>query len=344
MDEFLNTVDILDALLPLSDCSEDLDDVDADPDFEVSSDEDDRRTPRKIQQPVYAKLDPSQVTDSSSDEDENIPPPSPQPGEPDLGSCAKVVVRLSRCISPQNHQLYMDNFYTTVPLVVHLAKRNVHALGTVRRDRVPGNNLPSPSEFQAKERGFSTEKCAKVEEVELSLVAWQDNKCVTLLSSFVGIGKQDKVGRYCKKTRSIKEINCPQVVNTYNQHMGGVDKINSILGRYKIRMKTRKWYMRLFYHLLDVTMCNSWLLYQRVCKEKGKVTLPLAEFRESVALTMCKLGAKQPLKRGRPSTELDVALQSKAKKPHVSAIPPKDMTRHHATGSADIDCPSSLSQ
>ncbi|KAG8310136.1 hypothetical protein J6590_069748 [Homalodisca vitripennis] len=150
--EFLNTDDILDALLPLSDCSEDLDDVDADPDFEVSSDEDDRRTPRKIQ-PVYAKLDPSQVTDSSSDEDENIPPPSPQPG-----------------------------------MFMHLEPSGV-----------PGNNLPSPLEFQAKERGFSTEKCAKVEEVKLSLVAWQDNKFVTLLSSFVGIGKQDKVGRYCKK-------------------------------------------------------------------------------------------------------------------------------------------------
>ncbi|XP_054259612.1 piggyBac transposable element-derived protein 2-like [Macrosteles quadrilineatus] len=250
------------------------------------------------------------------------------PGEPDLGSCANVVVRLTRCVSPQNHQIYFDNFYTSLPLIVHLAKKNIHALGTVRRDRIPGNKLPSETELKEKERGFSAENCVQVDDVEVYCVVWKDNKSVTLLSSFVGIGKQEQVDRFCKKKKVIQKVNCPQVVKSYNQHMGGVDKINSIIGRYKIRMKTRKWYLRLFYHLLDVTMCNSWLLYQRVCRDRGDINImPLAEFRESVAITMCRLGSNITPKRGRPSTELDVALLTKSKKPHVSALPPKEVRK-----------------
>lgn len=249
-------------------------------------------------------------------------------GEPDLGSCANVVVRLSRCIPPNNHKLYFDNFYTSLPLLVHLANRNIHALGTVRRDRVPDNSLPPLSELKVKERGFCAENCTNVDGVEISCVVWKDNQCVTLLSSFVGTGKQCKVKRYNKKKREVEDVSCPDIVKVYNEHMGGVDKINSIIGRYKIRMKTKKWYMRLFYHLLDVTICNSWLLYIRVHRERGETEpMALAEFRESVALTMCKLGSNNTPKRGRPSTELDVALASKAKKPHVSALPPKEVRR-----------------
>ncbi|KAG8317366.1 hypothetical protein J6590_028304 [Homalodisca vitripennis] len=130
MDEFLNTDDILDALLPLSDCSEDLDDVDADPDFEVSSDEDDRRTPRKIQ-PIYAKLDPSQVTDSSSDEDENIPPLSPQPGmfmhlEPSGGIEFQETIRLYlQNFKQKNEDFQLKNVQKLKRLNCHLLPGNL---------------------------------------------------------------------------------------------------------------------------------------------------------------------------------------------------------------------------
>lgn len=42
--------------------------------------------------------------------------------------------------------------------------------------------------------------------------------------------------------------------------MGGIDKINAMNGRYKNKMKTKKWYMRLFYHLMDIAVCSSWFL------------------------------------------------------------------------------------
>jgi hypothetical protein len=43
--------------------------------------------------------------------------------------------------------------------------------------------------------------------------------------------------------------------------MGGVDLLDSLLGLYRIHIRSKKWYHRLFFHMLDVIICNAWLLY-----------------------------------------------------------------------------------
>ncbi|OWR45080.1 hypothetical protein KGM_211711 [Danaus plexippus plexippus] len=76
--------------------------------------------------------------------------------------------------------------------------------------------------------------------------------------------------------------------------MGDVDLIDSIMGIYKIQLRSKRWQIRLFYHYLDLTMANAWLLHKRVCKDKGlSCRLSSADFRLDVAL--CKLGIKPGL-------------------------------------------------
>ncbi|XP_022124841.2 piggyBac transposable element-derived protein 4 [Pieris rapae] len=54
------------------------------------------------------------------------------PDEPDLGATGNVVVCLLRGVPrKQNHIIYFDNFYTSLPLVVFLAKSGIHTVGTV---------------------------------------------------------------------------------------------------------------------------------------------------------------------------------------------------------------------
>ncbi|GFU09348.1 piggyBac transposable element-derived protein 2 [Nephila pilipes] len=58
--------------------------------------------------------------------------------EPDFGLSSNVFIRLSRRIPrSENHKLYFDNYYTALPLMVHLANTGIHTLGTVRRNRIP---------------------------------------------------------------------------------------------------------------------------------------------------------------------------------------------------------------
>ncbi|GLV40918.1 hypothetical protein CBL_08492 [Carabus blaptoides fortunei] len=79
-------------------------------------------------------------------------------------------------------------------------------------------------------------------------------------------------------------IDCPNVVQVYNAHMGGVDLQDCLSGLCRCSIRSKKWYHRIFYHMLDVAAVNSWLLYRRSQKQLEKPgKMPLLEFKTEVA-------------------------------------------------------------
>lgn len=224
------------------------------------------------------------------------------PSEPNLGACANVVMRLSRCIPENiNHKLYFDNYYTTLAVMVELAKKNIHCLGTLRKNRIPGLLLPNENEMKKKPRGFSAECLAGVDGIPITAIQWKDNKTVSLLSTFVGKEPISEVQRFDKKLKKRIPVECPKVVQVYNKHMGGVDLLDSIIGRYRIAMRSKKWYFKLFYHFLDMSLVNAWLLYRRAYENEA--TIPLAKFRQEVAVALCQSGMISTPTRGRKKKE-----------------------------------------
>lgn len=108
----------------------------------------------------------------------------------------------------------------------------------------------------------------------------------------------------------------------YNRHMGGVDLLDSIMGIYKIRLRSKRWPMRLFYHYLDLTMANAWILYRRVAayKKVESKCLASADFRQEVAVTLCKIGAKTNVSTRR---SLQTEIEAKKHKGPAQHVPPK---------------------
>ncbi|KAJ8954326.1 hypothetical protein NQ314_007130 [Rhamnusium bicolor] len=88
-------------------------------------------------------------------------------------------------------------------------------------------------------RGTSQEFVAVIEGLEISSVVWKDNKIVTLISSFTGEILLSHVKQFDKKENKSIDIPCPNLVKEYNRHTGGVDLIDGLIGRYKIRMPTK---------------------------------------------------------------------------------------------------------
>lgn len=243
------------------------------------------------------------------------------PNEPNLGAAANVVVRLAREIPRnQNYRLYFDNYFTSLLLLEYFAKQGILSLGTIRRNRIPDCKLPLEKEISKKERGYSVEYVACVEGTDISTVAWKDNKIVTLASSFVGELPKSQVSRYDKPHKRYVTIDRPNVVGEYNRHMGGVDLIDSIMGRYKIKLRSKRWQVRMFYHFLDLAMSNAWLLYKRVHKTKStnEPLLSSADFREEIGTVLCKMGIKAHVQRR--SIEPDI--QAKKRKGPAQFMPP----------------------
>ncbi|XP_053964729.1 piggyBac transposable element-derived protein 3-like isoform X1 [Anastrepha ludens] len=188
-------------------------------------------------------------------------------GEPDIGATGNVVIRLLRDVPRyQNHIIYFDNFYTSLPLVHYLAKQGILSVGTVQQNRIPNSKLPDKREFMKKSvpRGSHVERTSTFDGVGMSCVTWKDNKMVTLLSTYVGSTPVSSVTRYDKAKKEKVEIPCPKIVLEYNKHMGGVDLMDSFLGRFHIPLRSKKWYLRIFFHLLDLTVINSWIIYKKM--------------------------------------------------------------------------------
>lgn len=191
-----------------------------------------------------------------------------------LGVVGQTVMNLLSVVPRQrNHIVYFDNYYTSLPLML-FAKQGIHSLGTIQRNRLGKTCKLSTKQNVMKSsipRGFYEEYVINFEGIDMTTVSWKDNKQVVLASTYVGACLVGNIERFDKKEKKRILITCPKLIREYNMHMGGVDLMDSYLGRNRIRMKSRKWYMRIFYHLLDLTVINSWVLYKKV-EEKKETT------------------------------------------------------------------------
>ncbi|XP_022175570.1 piggyBac transposable element-derived protein 3-like [Myzus persicae] len=243
--------------------------------------------------------------------------------EPDLGATGNVVVRLSRVI-PRNehHKLYFDNYYTSIPVMVYLEKLSIHTVGTFRRNRFPDIALMPEKEMMKKPRGTYDECLTVVDGVPITTVSWKDNKIVNVTSTFIGALEPTTVRRYDKKQKKNVDVERPKIIEVYNKHMGGVDLMDSLIGRYRIIMRSKKWYIKIFYHLLDMTVVNSWLMYKKITGN----TMPLAKFREHLSVTLMQSGIAKRGK-GRPSGSFEIQENIKKKRTQTPSAPFDEIRR-----------------
>ena len=75
-----------------------------------------------------------------------------------------------------------------------------------------------------------------------------------------------KIQRWDKANKTFIEVERPYIVGAYNKYMGGVDLLDSFTAKYKFPIKSRRWYMYIFWHTIILAVVNAWLLYKRDCK------------------------------------------------------------------------------
>ncbi|XP_057673530.1 piggyBac transposable element-derived protein 2-like [Corythoichthys intestinalis] len=135
-------------------------------------------------------------------------------------------------------------------------------------------------------------------EERLAIVKWYDNKSVILISSYCVVEPQDTVRRWSKADKKFLEVRWPHIVREYNTLMGGVDLLDGCIARCKYHMRSRRWYLYLFWHSIMLGLVNAGLIYRRDCKLLGvKNTLRQKSFQAEVATSLILTQTR----RGRPS-------------------------------------------
>ena len=133
---------------------------------------------------------------------------------------------------------------------------------------------------------------------------WYDTRAVTMVSTYVGPEPVDKVKRWDRSRKEFIEVQRPLIVSEYNQSMCGVDLLDSLLAKYRYPMKSKRWFMYIFWVTLKIGVSNAWLSYRQDCKLLGvpaKQVMNPRKFQAHVAssLPYVNVGAKRT--HGTPS-------------------------------------------
>ncbi|XP_065671858.1 piggyBac transposable element-derived protein 3-like [Hydra vulgaris] len=234
------------------------------------------------------------------------------PGQPDTMSSGNIVLRLLQNI-PRNvgHKIYCDNWFTA------------------RLNRLSSCNVPNDKELKKKGRGASVIHTTLFNDVEVRAIKWYDNRGVILVSTYAGIAPLGKISRYDRVTKKRIDVDCPDVVKLYNKCMGGVDLLDMLIALYRNPVRSKKWYHRMIFHLLDTIVVQAWNTYRRDARLSGipdpRKIIKLQTFKYQIALCLTREN-KVPTKRGRPSIDVDELQRAKVSKGGGGAatkIPPK---------------------
>ena len=179
---------------------------------------------------------------------------------------AKIVLHLAKPYLGNGHTLGLDNLYADPRLYQCLIDNDTDAVGTFRTNRLC---LPrevkeiklSKGEVKVWYKNVSDRKT-------ITALCWQDKKKVCMLSTYhddTMVTVDDKEGGPSAKKKK------PKCCVDYKKAMRGVDLNDQIRSAYTIaRPKTKKYYRKMYFNLLDMAILNSFIVfnYHRLEKEK----------------------------------------------------------------------------
>lgn len=239
------------------------------------------------------------------------PDPAAEVGENLLGHSYQVVMGLLRRgnLLNKGYTLYLDNYYSSPILFDRLSAEDTPAVGTVRLHR---KEMPA-----ALKQKLTKGDVVFRQRQNLLALKWTDKRDVSLLStkhtaSMVITNKLDANGQPVVK---------PACVLDYNSHMGGVDQFDQLSKYYTFTRKTVKWWLKLFFHMFNMAVTNSYILYMKNCDAVNKYSH--YKFRKELARFL--ISSHRPLKRprGRPSDRRDHELRL-TERHFPDVIPAKD--------------------
>lgn len=242
-----------------------------------------------------------------------------------LGLSGEIVLRLAEIIPKfKNYKIFCDNWFTSYHLLCELKCKGILAVGTVRSNRLCGCILEDDKTLAKKGRGSYDEMI----DVENNIFAckWYDNRCVFLASSYAAVQPMDEVSRYSAADKKVVSVSRPNIVKEYNASMGGVDLNDMLVELYRINIKVRRYYLRIIFHIIDVCIVNSWLLYRRHHKQLNLSTkiIPLLNFKVEISHALLSSGQDKMKKRGRPSNDVPT-YQPPTKKYKIAPRPTDDV-------------------
>lgn len=178
----------------------------------------------------------------------------------EIGKSGQIVTTLIKPFINKNHALFLDNWYNSPSLAAVLYRQKTYVCGTIKKNR---KHMPK---FEAPllKRGEMTFQCSG----PILVMKWCDKREIHMITTMhdYQMASTNKKDRQTGKT-----IMKPLCIIDYNYNMGGVDQTDMLISSIEAARKSMKWYKKLFFHFLDLTIVNSHALYKDVTKKNVSI-------------------------------------------------------------------------
>ncbi|TWW70038.1 hypothetical protein D4764_18G0008440 [Takifugu flavidus] len=149
----------------------------------------------------------------------------------------------------QGHNITCDTFFTSYDLGQELLMRKLSMVGTVKK-----NKPELPAEIlQVKDRAPLSSKFAFTDTTTVVPYCPKRKWNVILMLT---LHKDAAVSSGSDKK--------PTIILDYNKNKGGVDNLDKLTATYTCQRMTRRWPMVVFYNILDVSACNTFVLWTHI--------------------------------------------------------------------------------
>ena len=168
----------------------------------------------------------------------------------------------------------MDNYFSSIPLFQHLRDHGIGAAGTTRLGR---HDFPAELALDKSVAGRILEwnhlSGTIVNGVCSAL--WQDNNMVLFLTTIYNLQQLVLANRQRPKKSSTNAISArksfgefdhckllpiPEMIDDYNQFIGGVDIADQLRSNYLTHLKGRRTWLPLWFWALDTTVSDCYII------------------------------------------------------------------------------------
>ena len=217
---------------------------------------------------------------------------------PCLGMGGSVVIDLIAALQEEegrSYHLTFDNLFTSLKLVGVLTEKNIACRGTIRANRLGDCPVCEVTEMKKTTRGsydHATDTTSG-----LTVVRWNDNNIVNVVSNKVGVHPLQTAKRWSRIESKQVTIPQPFMIRYYSSTMGGVDRTDQNIVKYRTVIQCKEWWWPLFSYCLDLSVQQAWHLYRSTNAAKDN-PLDLLAIRRGIVRVY--LARARPVAPGRP--------------------------------------------